>query len=143
MSHTGGRVDKNFWGKLGTWTYLFVGLIEIYSRVLDDEEEKTDGEEEEVTEAAPADNLQTASGLATPSGMAPVVSTVAAGLETPEFPELRKTTRVPVRDESGNRRLHSVLPEKQMSVGGLMSVSDVSGARCSKKVTGSPLTYAR
>jgi hypothetical protein len=48
--------------------------------------------------------------------MASVVSTVAAGLETPDFLELRKTTTAPVRDEGGNRQLYSVLPEKQTSV---------------------------
>ena len=66
--------------------------------------------------------------------MASVVSTVAAGLETPDFLELRKTTTAPVRDESGNRQLYSVLPEKQTSVRGLMGsergydISGVSGA---------------
>ena len=105
---------------------------------LDEEEEETDEEEEEeeeeAPEAAPADGLQTPSGLATPSGMASVVSTVAAGLETPDFLELRKTTTAPVRDESGNRQLYSVLPEKQTSVRGLMGsergydISGVSGA---------------
>lgn len=66
--------------------------------------------------------------------MASVVSTVAAGLETPDFLELRKTTTAPVRDESGNRQLYSVIPEKQTSVRGLMGsergydVSGVSGA---------------
>ncbi len=52
--------------------------------------------------------------------MASVVSTVAAGLETPDFLELRKTSTAPVRDEGGNRQLYSVLPEKQASVRGLM-----------------------
>ena len=66
----------------GTWTYLSIGLIEIYSCILDEEEEKTDEEGEEVMEGAPAGNLQTASGLAMPSGMASVVLTVAAGLES-------------------------------------------------------------
>jgi hypothetical protein len=66
--------------------------------------------------------------------MASVVSTVAAGLETPDFLELRKTTTAPVRDEGGNRQLYSVLPEKQTSVRGLMGsergydISGVSGA---------------
>ena len=66
--------------------------------------------------------------------MASVVSTVAAGLETPDFLELRKTTTAPVRDEGGNRQLYSVLPEKHTSVRGLMGsergydISGVSGA---------------
>jgi len=52
--------------------------------------------------------------------MASVVSTVAAGLETPDFLELRKTSAAAVRDESGSRQLYSVLPEKQTNVRGLM-----------------------
>ncbi|KAF8261265.1 DUF382-domain-containing protein [Lactarius quietus] len=120
----GEPVDKNLWGELEPEE--------------DEEEEESDEEEEEeeeeATEAAPTDGMQTPSGLATPSGMASVVSTVAAGLETPDFLELRKTTTAPVRDESGNRQLYSVLPEKQTSVRGLMGsergydVSGVSGA---------------
>ena len=77
--------------------------------MLDEEEEETDEEATEATEAteaAPANSFQTPSDLATPSGMASVVSTVAAGLETPDFHELRKTTGAPVRDESGNLQLH-------------------------------------
>jgi splicing factor 3B subunit 2 len=66
--------------------------------------------------------------------MASVVSTVAAGLETPDFLELRKTSAAPARDEIGSRQLYSVLPEKQTSVRGLMGsergyeVSGVVGA---------------
>jgi splicing factor 3B subunit 2 len=66
--------------------------------------------------------------------MASVVSTVAAGLETPDFLELRKTSSAPVRDEGGSRQLYSVLPEKQTSVRGLMGsergydISGVAGA---------------
>ena len=62
--------------------------------------------------------------------MASVVSTVAAGLETPDFLELRKTSSAPVRDEGGSRQLYSVLPEKQTSVRGLMGSErgyDISG----------------
>lgn len=66
--------------------------------------------------------------------MASVVSTVAAGLETPDFLELRKTSTASVRDDGGNRQLYSVLPEKQTSVRGLMGsergydISGVAGA---------------
>jgi splicing factor 3B subunit 2 len=61
--------------------------------------------------------------------MASVVSTVAAGLETPDFLELRKTS-APTRDENGSRQLYSVLPEKQTSVRGFMGSErgyDISG----------------
>ena len=68
------------------------------------------------------EGLQTPSGLATPSGLTSVVSTVAGGLETPDFLELRKTSRETMREsESGGpRSLYQVVPEKQTSVRGLM-----------------------
>ena len=50
----------------GTWTYLSISLIEIYSCILDEEEEKSGEDGEEVMEGAPADNLQTASVLQCP-----------------------------------------------------------------------------
>ena len=54
--------------------------------------------------------------------MASVVSTVAGGLETPDFLELRKTaTRAPSEAaDAGPRSLYQVVPEKQTSVRGLM-----------------------
>ena len=55
--------------------------------------------------------------------MASVVSTVAGGLETPDFLELRKTagrSREADREDSGPRSLYQVVPEKQTSVRGLM-----------------------
>lgn len=88
----------------------------------EESESEEESEEEEVAEPTPADGLQTPSGLETPSGMASVVSTVAGGLETPDFLELRKhsgrTTSEAV--ESGPRSLYQVVPEKQTSVRGLM-----------------------
>ena len=69
--------------------------------------------------------------------MTSVVSTVAGGLETPDFLELRKnsmrTTSEAVPD-GAPRSLYHVVPEKQTSVRGLMGsergydVSGVSGA---------------
>ncbi|KAG6331856.1 hypothetical protein ID866_7232 [Astraeus odoratus] len=83
--------------------------------------EEEEEEEEEVTEPASTDGLQTPSGLVTPSGLTSVVSTVAGGLETPDFLELRKTTRETKADsDSGPRSLYQVVPEKQTSVRGLM-----------------------
>ncbi|KAI0294238.1 hypothetical protein B0F90DRAFT_1640747 [Multifurca ochricompacta] len=120
----GEPVDKNYWGELEPEE----------DEEEDEEEEEEEEEEDESAEATPTDGFQTPSGLATPSGMASVVSTVAAGLETPDFLELRKTSTAPARDESGNRQLYSVLPEKQASVRGLMGsergydVSAVAGA---------------
>ena len=80
--------------------------------------------------------MQTPSGMETPSGMASVVSTVAGGLETPDFLELRKNTAKAQADssESGPRSLYQVVPERETSVRGLMGseraydVAAVSGA---------------
>ena len=54
--------------------------------------------------------------------MASVVSTVAGGLETPDFLELRKNAaRAPSEAmDSGPRSLYQVVPEKQAAVRGLM-----------------------
>lgn len=53
--------------------------------------------------------------------MASVVSTVAGGLETPDFLELRKGRSVSeAMESSGPRTLYQVVPEKQTSVRGLM-----------------------
>jgi splicing factor 3B subunit 2 len=59
--------------------------------------------------------------METPSGMASIVSTVAGGLETPDFLELRKNARSSTEAaETGPRSLYQVVPEKQTSVRGLM-----------------------
>lgn len=59
--------------------------------------------------------------METPSGMTSVVSTVAGGLETPDFLELRKGRSVSeAMESSGPRSLYQVVPEKQTSVRGLM-----------------------
>ena len=58
------------------------------------------------------------------------MSTVAAGFETLDFLEPRKTTTTSARDESGNRQLDPVLPEKQTNMRGLIGSEhgyDVSG----------------
>jgi splicing factor 3B subunit 2 len=95
----------------------------------DDESEDESGDETEPT-GSTTDGIQTPSGLDTPSGMTSVVSTVAGGLETPDFIELRKTTASREQD-SGPRSLYQVLPEKQTAVRGLMGSErgyDVSAA---------------
>jgi len=69
--------------------------------------------------------------------MASVVSTIAGGLETPDFLELRKNSNrssEATESQSGPRSLYQVVPEKQTSVRGLMGsergydVSAVAGA---------------
>jgi splicing factor 3B subunit 2 len=52
--------------------------------------------------------------------MASVVSTVAAGLETPDFLELRKGRAASEAVDSGPRSLYQVVPERQTAVRGLM-----------------------
>ncbi|KAJ3496473.1 hypothetical protein NLJ89_g10481 [Agrocybe chaxingu] len=100
----------------------------------EEEEESESEEEEEEEQPTPADGTQTPSGLETPSGMTSVVSTVAGGLETPDFLELRKGRTVSEAVDSGPRSLYQVLPEKQTAVRGLMGsergydVSAVAGA---------------
>ncbi|KAF8646940.1 hypothetical protein AX16_007032 [Volvariella volvacea WC 439] len=106
----GEPVDKNLWGELEPEE--------------EEEEESSESEEEEEEEeqAAPTDGLQTPSGMETPSGMTSVVSTVAGGLETPDFLELRKTSGRTVQEamEAGPRSLYQVVPEKQTSIRGIM-----------------------
>lgn len=64
--------------------------------------------------------------------MTSVVSTVAGGLETPDFLELRKSAARPQAESSdtGPRSLYQVVPEKQTQIRGLMGSErgyDVSG----------------
>ncbi|KAJ3937280.1 MAG: DUF382-domain-containing protein [Lentinula lateritia] len=107
----GEPVDKELWGEL-----------EPEEEESEEESEDESEEEEEEVSVAPADGVQTPSGLETPSGMASVVSTIAGGLETPDFLELRKNSaRAPSETpDSGPRSLYQVVPEKQTSVRGLM-----------------------
>ena len=70
--------------------------------------------------------------METPSGMTSVVSTVAGGLETPDFLELRKNAGRSQAEpsDSGPRSLYQVVPEKQTQIRGLMGSErgyDVSG----------------
>ncbi|KIK92151.1 hypothetical protein PAXRUDRAFT_26808 [Paxillus rubicundulus Ve08.2h10] len=113
--NVGAPIDKNPWGELEP---------EEANLLLEEEEEEEEESESETEEApepgAPTDGLQTPSGLETPSGFASVVSTVAGGLETPDFLELRKTAPAREREETGPRSLYQVVPEKQTSVRGLM-----------------------
>lgn len=99
------------------------------------EDSESESEEEDVAEPMAQDGLQTPSGLETPSGMASVVSTVAGGLETPDFLELRKNAGRAQSEvsDTGPRSLYQVVPEKQTTIRGLMGsdrgydVSAVSG----------------
>ncbi|KAI0723800.1 hypothetical protein C8T65DRAFT_627471 [Cerioporus squamosus] len=100
----GEPVDRNLWGEL-----------EPEEEEEEEEESEDESEEEEEEQTpAPADGMQTPSGLETPSGMASVVSTVAGGLETPDFWSFGR------RPAEQRRRRRRVVPEKQTSVRGLM-----------------------
>jgi splicing factor 3B subunit 2 len=76
--------------------------------------------------------------------MTSVVSTVAGGLETPDFLELRKGRGEPEASSSssGPRSLYQVVPERQTNVRGLMGsergydVSAVSSANGAIPVLG-------
>ncbi|KIM61487.1 hypothetical protein SCLCIDRAFT_1215944 [Scleroderma citrinum Foug A] len=119
--NVGEPIEKAPWGEL-----------EPEEEEEEEEESEEEEEDEEVSEPTMADGLQTPSGLATPSGLTSVVSTVAGGLETPDFLELRKTSRETAResDSGGPRSLYQVVPEKQTNVRGLMGSErgyDVAG----------------
>jgi splicing factor 3B subunit 2 len=76
--------------------------------------------------------------METPSGFTSVTSTIAGGLETPDFLELRKTQVKEVEEDDGRpRSLYQVLDERQTSVRGMMGSDrayDVSNV-----VTGIPV----
>jgi splicing factor 3B subunit 2 len=48
------------------------------------------------------------------------MASVASGLETPDFIELRKDTRKPVADSDEPKQLYHVLPEVQKNIQGFM-----------------------
>ncbi|KAI6115397.1 hypothetical protein EDD17DRAFT_1808424 [Pisolithus thermaeus] len=130
-TNAGEPVEKTPWGEL-----------EPEEEEEEEESSEEEVEEEEVAESAAADGLQTPSGLATPSGLTSVVSTVAGGLETPDFLELRKTTRETTENMGGPRSLYHVVPEKQATVRGLMGsemgydVAAVTGGQAAIPVLG-------
>ncbi|GAA5913443.1 U2 snRNP complex subunit CUS1 [Sporobolomyces salmoneus] len=102
---------------------------ELEPEVEESEEEEESDEESDGEEPSYGDGLATpANGLATPSGLESVASTVPGGLETPDFLELRKrreTTNATQEEEaeeedSGPKELYQVLPEKESRMRGFM-----------------------
>lgn len=93
----------------------------------EEEEEEAEAEEEDDRRRPPADGLETPSGMATPSGLHSVTSTVPGGLETPEFVELRKQRRneseAPGPGPSQPRDLYQVIPEREAASRGFMGSS--------------------
>jgi len=142
-------VDKEPWGELepeegALQSISMRNRVTNLCKTEEEEEESESEEEEEIPEPAPTDGMQTPSGMETPSGMASVVSSVAGGLETPDFLELRKSSQRTVSEavEAGPRSLYQVVPEKQTSVRGLVGsdraydVSAVSGTGAAIPVLG-------
>lgn len=120
FQEAGEPIEREAWGEL-----------EPEEEESSEEEEEEEEQEEEEETMAPADGLQTPSGLETPSGMTSVVSTVAGGLETPDFLDLRKSSGVrQVSEDTGPKSLYQVVPERQTAIRGLMGSErgyDVSG----------------
>lgn len=96
-----------------------------------EEEEEDSDEDSDAEEPAYGDGLATpATGLATPSGLESVASTVPGGLETPDFLELRKRRETTDAhggegegddgEDSGPKELYQVLPEKESRMRGFM-----------------------
>ncbi|KAJ3095437.1 Splicing factor 3B subunit 2 [Phlyctochytrium bullatum] len=115
---------------------MYMAEIErkIWGEIEEDEEveEEMEEEEEEEPEEAPAASVRdddepiSAEGFATPSGF----SSVPAGMETPDFIELRKDRS---RDE-GPKDLYTVIPQKNQNVKGFMGSQhtyDLSGVGAS------------
>lgn len=133
------EINKDLWGEIEQVD------VESEEEESDEEEEEEgpgegdeDGEEMEGPggrRRIPPGGTETPSGLATPSGMQSITSTVPGGLETPEFIDLRKQrdgteSEAPARD-SGPRDLYTVIPERETSSRGFMGSTtayDVAGA---------------
>ncbi|KAJ3210652.1 Splicing factor 3B subunit 2 [Dinochytrium kinnereticum] len=106
------EIERKIWGEL-----------EEEEEVEEEEEEEEEEAEEEGGEAQAGEEEQSfpMEGLATPSGL----SSVPAGLETPDFIELRKDRR-----DEGPKDLYTILPQKDVAVKGFMGSAhtyDLSG----------------
>ncbi|XP_050305911.1 splicing factor 3B subunit 2 [Anthonomus grandis grandis] len=91
------QIDKSLWGELESES---------------EEESEEEEEEEEETEAQPADEsglVTPAEGLVTPSG----ITSIPAGMETPEAIELRKKKIENEMDGSETPVLYQIIPEKR------------------------------
>lgn len=105
-------VDKNLWGELES--------EEEYEEEEEEEEEEEKEEEREGEAEQPqqvsATDESLKEGLITPSG----ISSVASGLETPDFIELRKDVRRTQEEDEQPKQLYQVLPEVQKNITGFM-----------------------
>ncbi|XP_070577299.1 splicing factor 3B subunit 2-like [Ptychodera flava] len=111
------EIDRTLWGEL-----------ESESEEEEEEEEESSSDEEKPDDTGlitPADG-----GLITPSG----ITSVPAGMETPEMIELRKKKIEDAMEQGGETpQLYTILPEKKAAVGAAMLGStytyDVAGAK--------------
>lgn len=125
------EIDRSLWGEIEPIEGKSPCLAQGPADHTEDEEEEDEDEEEEdeempeEDERTPAGGLETPSGMATPSGMHSVTSTVPAGLETPAFAELRKKTRQDSEapGPSQPRDLYQVIPEREAASKGFMGSS--------------------
>ncbi|KAF9437734.1 hypothetical protein BGZ76_011372 [Entomortierella beljakovae] len=118
-------VEKTLWGELDP--------EEEEEEEEDDEEEEEEEEEEGETEER-EDEEELQEGLVTPSGL----QSVASGLETPDFIELRKDLRRGDDGDDGPKSLYTVIPQKQTSITGFMGsqhVYDLSAASASSSAS--------
>lgn len=123
------QIDRSLWGEIAPMEY------DDDEEEEEDEEEEMEAEEEDDRRRPPADGLETPSGMATPSGLNSVTSTVPGGLETPEFVDLRKKKRQESEAPAGPgpsqpRDLYQVIPERESTSRGFMGSSttyDISG----------------
>lgn len=111
------EVDQSLWGELES------------SEDEDEEEEESEEEREKPPEDIQAGMMTPMEGLVTPSGL----TSIPAGLETPEMIQLRKKKIEEAMEQGGETpALYTVLPEKLASVGGAMMgsshVYDMSAA---------------
>lgn len=115
------QIDRALWGEIAPMEY------DDEEEEEEDEDEEVEAEDEEDGRRVPAGGLETPSGMATPSGLHSVTSTVPGGLETPEFVELRKQRRqeseAPGPGPSQPRDLYQVIPEREASSRGFMGSS--------------------
>ncbi|KAG0296718.1 Splicing factor 3B subunit 2, partial [Dissophora globulifera] len=116
-------VEKVLWGELDP--------EEEEEEDEEDEEEEEEGDEEGGEEREEEEE-ELEEGLVTPSGM----QSVASGLETPDFIELRKDSRRATddADDGAPKSLYTVIPQKQTSITGFMGsqhVYDLASASAS------------
>ncbi|OAD72198.1 hypothetical protein PHYBLDRAFT_11425, partial [Phycomyces blakesleeanus NRRL 1555(-)] len=124
-------IDRKLWGELES--------DEEFEEEEDDEDEdeEEEGGDDNGTESTAQDDT-IKEGLETPSGMA----SVASGLETPDFIELRKDVRKQEEDEAP-KQLYQVLPEMPKNITGFMGSQHGYDLSTVEKPVTAPTTAVR